>query len=230
MVNESVKWILNRFDTLFVRSVMPQSIFLVQFLLFSWGCGTLDESLHWIMCLGVIFSEHKFYYTFVFLLLLVGFGYIFSILQQLLDNILKGDFSKTNNEEIDILRKKVIEKLKRNLVDFEGRISIDLNDYLLYQVLKSSKLDLKVNTGPYNDQVKIIYMAGIGLAINIAIFGFKISDSYGAYLFAAFLIPLVLYITVQIARSRYRARNIRLYTDFLLDKKKENTQTQKDSE
>lgn len=221
-MGDLLKWFLRRFDTFLVRTVMPQSIFLVQFLLFAYWFGYIDTVWCFIIEVGEIFSEHKLYYSLLLVFLLLGTGYLFSIIQQLLDNRLKENFSKHSSpsDEIGLLRERVKGKLERQMSDFKGCVPVELTDYLLYQILESDIIGLKVNTASHNDQVKIIFITGIGLVLNVWLTTLLIGWPFLGVLCSAIGSIIILIATFNMAKARYRARNVRLYLNYLLNKKR----------
>lgn len=205
---------LDRFSNFFVRSVAPSSIFFVllffndkffnnseyyfQFILFVTELKKIDNILLYIIL------------TIIFL----SYGYINQIISQILDNLIKENYDFCDTK-FTTLRKNV-----ENKYDDVKKIftAIDFNDYNAYQVLGK---DIKLSTS-YVDEVKSIHTFTVALLINFSIYSFYFK-SFDISKFLIVSIILILFFHY-LSKSRYKARNKRLYINYLLKEDKPNKQ------
>ena len=149
-------------------------------------------------------------------MLFLAYGYINQILSQFLDNKIKDNYDDSD-DEYNSLRTKVEDKL--NVREKEVFKSITFNDYNAYQVLGNN---LKVSTS-YVDESKNIHTVAISLIFNICIYFILLADIIQP-LRTVYIIICVFAIIISadlIAKSRYKARNKRLYINYLLKNKPE---------
>lgn len=206
---------LERFSNFFVRSVAPSSIF---FVLLFFNDMYFNESKLYKLLFSFIRELKEIDINLVYVILVLiflGYGYINQILTQILDN-----FIKRNYEFCDYKFTKLRRTVENKCEGVKNDIftAIDFNDYNAYQVLGK---DIKVSTS-YVDEVKNIHTFCVALILNLLIYTFYFSLL--TYL-KCLIILIILIITFHyLAKSRYKARNKRLYINYLLKEDKPNKQ------
>lgn len=214
-------FILKRLSNFFIRSVAPSSIFFVLLFFndkFYNNSNIYNEFIKHIIQIKDI--NEVFLYV-VLTIIFLAYGYINQIFSQVLDNAIKKNYefdlsSKTHNE-YKLLRAKAKEKLSNS--EKEIFDVMDFHDYNAYQVLGKV---LKNNTS-YVDDIKNIHTLFVAITLNtILLF------SYFHNVFLPLLIvviPIFFGIEHFYSKSRYMARNKRLYINYLLNKKKNEQKT-----
>ena len=205
--------LIERFTNFFTRSVAPSSIFFVLLyfndMFFNDGCLFCDFQIF----LEKVKSIHDVFLYVCLVLLFLAYGYINQIFSQSLDNFIKKNYDFCDNE-FSTLR----EKVKNRLNEKEKEIldAIGFNDYNAYQVLGK---DVKTSSS-YVDEIKSVHSFALALGFNLFMYFFYFSSTYELYLFVVLFLS-VFTLSHMIAKSRYKARNKRLYINYLLkdDKK-----------
>jgi len=202
-----------RFTNFFTRSVAPSSIFFVLLYandrLFNDG----DWFKKFLSFLIEVKSIHDVFLYICFVLLFLTYGYINQIFSQFLDSFIKRNYSFFD-KEFKALREEVKSNLdKKQQIIF---IAIEFNDYNAYQVLGGTI----GASSSYVDEVKSIHALTVALELNLILYGccFKhgVGLSWPSAIFAAIFFGIVFHL---VAKSRYKARNKRLYINFLLKDK-----------
>jgi len=227
-MNEIAKSFFNRFDNFFSRSVAPLSSFISLFFLIDLFFNQ-KEYLNLIIEHYEKISEHSTFLIFTLLILAFGAGFLLSIIQQLLDEFNKENFEvfwSKENSKLTCLRDHVIKRLQEDphFKHIHPCYSMEsLSDYDLYGILKSSVYNSKQDTTSYNDQTKFIYTTFISMIFIIAFYIFTKFKLIVCCKIALFILSasFLSFIAIRFARMRYRARNIRLYRNFLLSQTEE---------
>jgi len=210
---EAYKPLINRFENFFTRSLAPSSIFFV--LLFfsdmffnnSMGYGKVIEFLQKARSIDI-----TLFYLFVVLALLT-YGYVNQIVMQLFDYFIKEDYC--DSLEFKELR----EEVKRRLSETEKKVLgvVGYTDYNLYQVLGFTE---SIQPGRnYVDEVKALHSVSSAIGVNMAIYYFYADVSLITMMYVpmvAFLYFMICLLFHKLAKSRYKARNKRLYLNYLL--------------
>lgn len=204
-----IELIGGRFVDFFTRSVAPSSIF---FILLFFNDMYFNDSMIYIdfLCyLNELKSLDSFTLLTALILLFLSYGYVNAILSQFLDYMINWNYTWLDKKFIE-LRDEVKKVINANLDSKEKLVldKIDFNDYNAYQVLGK---DISVPKS-YVDDVKSIHALVVSLGINIIFYSF---------VFTSFKWPIIyIFITMTIgwffSRLRYKARNKRLYINYLL--------------
>jgi hypothetical protein len=211
----------DRFTNFFTRSVAPSSIFFVLLFFndkFYNNSNIYNEFIKYIIKIKDI--NEVFLYV-VLTIIFLAYGYVNQIFSQVLDNAIKKNyefdlFSKTHNE-YKLLREKVKEKLSTS--EKEIFDVMDFHDYNAYQVLGKV---LNNNTS-YVDDIKNIHTLFTAISLNtILLFSYFHNEFFPLLIV---VIPIFFGIEHFYSKSRYMARNKRMYINYLLTKdKKKNEQ------
>lgn len=220
-MNSIFQKLSDRFTNFFTRSVAPSSIFFVLLFFndkFYNNSNIYNEFIKYIIQIKDI--NEVFLYV-VLTIIFLAYGYVNQIFSQVLDNAIKKNYefdlsSKTHNE-YKSLREKVKEKLstsEKEIFDL-----IDFHDYNAYQVLGKG---LNNNTS-YVDDIKNIHTLFTAISLNtILLFSYFHNEFFPLLII---VIPIFWGIEHFYSRSRYMARNKRMYINYLLTKdKKKNEQ------
>jgi hypothetical protein len=207
-----------RFTNFFTRSVAPSSIFFV-LLFFNdkfYNCSNIYNEF--IKYITQIKDINQIFLYVVLTIIFLAYGYTNQIFSQILDNLIKKnyefDLSSKSHKQYKSLREKVKEKLSTSEKEiFEV---MDFHDYNAYQVLGKV---LNNNTS-YVDDIKNIHTLFIAISLNtILLFTYFHNEFFPLLII---VIPFFLSVEHYFVRSRYMARNKRMYINYLLikDKKK----------
>jgi hypothetical protein len=214
----------DRFIGFFTRSVAPSSIFFV-LLFFNDKFFNCSEIYFQFICFVKELQSIDNILLYVILtILFLSYGYVNQIFSQILDNFIKNNyclfsnfmFAKCCDGKFNFLRAKVkinLDKKEKAILD-----KIEFNDYNAYQVLGK---DINVSSS-YVDEVKSIHTFTVALLINFSIYSFyfELLDISKFLIFSIILILFFHYLS----KSRYKARNKRLYINYLLKEDKPNKQ------
>jgi len=156
-------------------------------------------------------------------ILFIAYGYLNQILTQIVDYTIKKNFCLFSNKFFDIcfdcefeeLRKSVQDSLKDDNDYKKVYKLLDFNDSSIYEYLGKDETILPKNG--HVDEAKNINTFLIAILINIGIFYNKFEIFY---LSICVVILVILYCLI---KARYKARNKRLYINYLL---KENNSNQ----
>ncbi len=207
-MDKAFEMIVGRFESFLARSVVPLSIFATVFFVFD-ALFAENMYLKWVYRHAKTINDDFAFFFLFGLVLTVGFGFMVSTVQQLMDEFNKKNFEvnifpfSIYNDRLSCLRKKV-----QNLYG-----SCDYNDYLLYLWLRNElKVDVK-----YVDEVRGIYTLAMAFIFSILLYLYRCDAMLpDAKVILGFLfIALFVYLGVIFARIRYRSRNIRIYIDIL---------------
>ncbi len=217
-MDESIKKLTERFTNFFTRSVAPSSIFFVLLYFNDRFFNDGNWFKEFLCFLEDVKSIHDIFLYILLVLFFLAYGYINQILSQLLDNLIKENYADSD-EEYTTLRKKVVEKFTQKYNNWKDNAIIYLNDYNLYQILAKDKSIAPSNS--YVDEAKNIHTFGIAMSFNFIIYGcifYKCDELHG--LGSILGIMIVLFLLHFVAKSRYKARNKRLYINYLLQEDK----------
>lgn len=211
----------DRFIGFFTRSVAPSSIFFV--LLFFNDKFYNNSNIYndFIEYITQIKDINEIFLYVVLTIIFLAYGYTNQIFSQILDNFIKKDYefdlSSKSHEQYKSLRGKVKEKLSTSEKEiFE---IIDFHDYNAYQVLGKV---LNNNTS-YVDDIKNIHTLFVAVSLNTVLLFTYFHNEFLPLLII--VIPFFLSAEHYFVRSRYMARNKRMYINYLLTKdKKKNEQ------
>jgi len=212
---ESVNIILKQFESFIKRAVVPSIsfvfIFLVVGVVFIYF-GSIEYKE--IYLFDILIELFNFDNIFLLTILLIGLSFFLSILTQTFyDNFLKGNFDYffIKNELLKKYKKLVASEIVKQDIfkDFDKE---KFTDYELYQIVGRD-----TDTKRYIDDIKSIGIFFISLVISIFIWSLLCNFYYG------FFISIIFYIIgFFIIIAKYRARAIRIYINYLLEKKGEN--------
>ncbi len=154
-------------------------------------------------------------------LIFIAYGYVNQILTQIIDYSIKKNFCLISNKffnicfdcEFEKVREDVKKKLENDNYYKEVYKLLDFNDSNAYEYLGKDETILPKNG--HVDEAKNINTLMIGILINISIFYNKLEI---CHLWIFIVILIILY---SLIKARYKARNKRLYINYLL-KKEEN--------
>lgn len=228
VVESLFKLLFKLFEDFIKRSVVPSIsfgfIFFVEYFIFKEIYKIKIEEVNKLI--PVINLNNL---TILFLIILViGFSYFLSILHQLLfDNYIKknynGWFSTYENDQLKVLREKVINKLKVKLIFIDTKYS----DYILYQAIgrELSYFRKPTSTTRYVDDTKAIGIFFISIMVTNIIF-----TIIGLlHISICILIIVISYIIAYFAiKAKYRSRALRIYINYLIDEKDEQENTNPD--
>ena len=177
-------------------------------------------------------KEHHTVMISIVFIVFTGLSTLLTILHQFFyDNWIKENYDpiylfKTEKEELYILRKNVIKKLKEENKQFKEK---KLTDYILYQILGKKAKDRgnDIKTTRYVDDVKTIGIFFISSLLMIIIsvskyfLNIKILltlKSFIIVIVGAIALLIFYKIGKELILSKYRSRAIRIYTNFLNEK------------
>lgn len=147
----------------------------------------------------------------------MAYGYVNQILTQILDNSIKENYDDSDDKYTN-LRDKVKMKFTIEFNDWKEDGVIILNDYNLYQILSRDK-SIAPNSN-YVDEVKTIQTLLIAIILNLFFINiFTILINIILILILIFSKKVQHFINIP-AKSRYKARNKRLYINYLLKEDK----------
>ena len=205
---KAIELLIKMFEGFIKRAVMPSVsfgfIFIVEFLLFE---SSIDENT--LSGIKNIFNSLVWNSINIMLLVivLIGLSYFLSILNQLIfDNFIKKNYntlcSKGETLQLEILRKKVIEKVKKKL-DY---IDNDTSDYFLYQIVSRELTYFKepTDTRRYVDDTKSIGIFFLSLIL------------VNMILFPTLWLIVLLVVGHYAIKAKYRSRAMRIYVNYLL--------------
>jgi len=212
---DSIKIIIERFESFIKRSLMPSASFLMLYMVFDILCNNskfldfLNNEAHSTLLLIVLFIVFS------------GLSTLLTILHQFFyDNRLKENFDgntffNSENEALGEMRKKVMRILKIE----------KSNDYLLYQIIGKKMKNLKkdINTGRYIDDIKTIgiFFISFIIVLSVSILHYIYTTENSIFLEVVIFISLVISIYLiyhlgkELIKSKYRSRAIRIYTNYL---------------
>lgn len=199
----------NRLANFFTRSVAPSSFFFV-LLFFNDTFFNEGDLSYEIFCRLTEINQINSVLTYIVLVVIfLAYGYINQLFTQILDNQIKSNYDFCDHNFFK-LRGKVHSRIKKDTNLKQIFNVIGFNDYNSYQVLGK---DIKVNTS-YVDDVKGIHTLVVAVIFNATMFCFYFqSIVYYKFLFFSVLVIIFFHF---IAKSRYKARNKRLYINYLL--------------
>ena len=205
----------DRFIGFFTRSVAPSSIFFVLLFFNDKFFNCNEIYFQFISFVKELQSIDNILLYVILTILFLSYGYVNQIFSQILDDFIKKDYDFCDSK-FTTLRKNVENKCD----DVKNKIftAIDFNDYNAYQVLGK---DIKVSTS-YVDEVKSIHTFTVALLINFSIYSFYF-ELLDISKFLIVSIILILFFH-HLSKSRYKARNKRLYINYLLKEDKPNKQ------
>ena len=213
-MEEIFKILGNRLASFFTRSVAPSSFFFV-LLFFNDVYFNNYEIFKYLKKISDVIKNTDLNLLYLSIIILfLSYGYLNQLLSQLQDDFIKGNYSE--NTEYVLLRDKAFKSLDEKIQTLVN--DIDYNDYNLYQILGK---DIDVGSS-YVDYVKSIHTLATSLSLNIIIFS-VISGMYINLLFILLILPTSYFIS----KRRYKARNKRLYINYLL-KKEEKSKDKKE--
>jgi len=228
-MNEFFKLFGRRIEDIFVRSIMPSTILFTLFVGFSLlfdGLNIVDVFLNEYV---VTYNEVKVN-TFLLIIsvtvLVIGYGYIVSLIQQFLDEFIKENYntveltksSMKNNKLLDNYRKQVKIKLTK---DYPHMNCQTMTDYDLYQVLGNRKIfPFLLENKSHTDDTKIIFSFFIALSIVSFIFIMSLSEQNKMVLLFISLVTTfaLLQLSIYMSKIRYRTRNLRIYLNYQMHK------------
>ncbi|MCX6051248.1 MAG: hypothetical protein NTZ60_01930 [Campylobacterales bacterium] len=220
-MNEIFKTFFDRFTNFFTRSVAPSSVFFVVLFFNDKYFNNNETYCASLNYLHMFVEIDKIFLYICLILVFLAYGYINQIFTQLLDEFIKDDYC--DSLEFKDLR----EKVKSNLSDIQNNIlkTINYSDYSFYQVLAKDKNIAP--SGNYVDEIKALHTVYVALGFNIFItififyiFGHLTILWFPIVLFFYYLLGIYLH---KVAKMRYKARNKRLYINYLLEKDKNKT-------
>ena len=202
----------DRLSNFFTRSVAPSSVFFILLFFNDMYFNNSNIYNQFVCYITKINTINPVLLYIILVVIFLAYGYINQILSQLLDNFIKSDYSVIDDEF-----KKLRIKLKESLSLKEKELFkiLEFNDYNAYQVLGN-----KIKTSfSYVDDVKSIHSLILAINLNILIFWF-LSNFWVEveWLFCLICIAIILLIGNMIAKMRYKARNKRMYINYLIDK------------
>ena len=216
----------DRFIGFFTRSVAPSSIFFVLLFFNDKFFNCSEIYFQFISFIKELQSIDNILLYVILTILFLSYGYVNQIFSQILDNLIKKNYCILSNRFFEKCLDKHFKRLK---IQTAIKISKDIkfrnifneigfNDYNAYQVLGK---DIKVSTS-YVDEVKSIHTFTVALLINFSIYSFYFK-SFDISKFLIVSIILILFFH-HLSKSRYKARNKRLYINYLLKEDKPNKQ------
>jgi len=227
---KAIEILLKQFEGFIKRAVMPSVsfifIFLVELSIFS---ELIKDGETKDFLLYENFNNEHIIFMFV---VLIGFSYFLSILNQLVfDNFIKenynGIFLKKENDLLKNLRKEVIKKLKNKMTYIDENYS----DYFLYQAVSRelAYFNKPTDTTRYVDDTKSIGIFFLSLVlVNIIFISLIFSGeifNIVSIIILLILSILVIFIGFEAIKAKYRSRAIRIYVNYLLDEKVDDSTT-----
>jgi len=211
-MDNTISTILKMFESFFKRAILP-SFMLLSFL---WILQIYNEKIN---ILPNIITDN---YILLFILSIV-LSFIMSILtQSVFDNNLKNNFNgkffyKSENNTLNLLRKKVIEKFTQENIVFSD---MEYNDYFLYQVIGRELAFIKPETKitRYMDEIKSAGIVFLSIGITSLIFMVK-EPSIIKIIIGLAVIGFVSIFSFDYIKAKYRSRAIRMYINYLIGDK-----------
>jgi len=204
-----IKVIVEKFEDFLKRSVLPSASFILFLLIF-------DIVLNGNKIIGFLDEKHSNLTIGLFILAFIGLTNLLSMLQQgIYDNRLKGNFNaflfgRSENEELDKLRKEVNAKLKEQK-----------EDYALYQVLGKS-MDISKRYVNEAKSFGIIFVSLMMVTFIYICSLFAYDDfSFLALISAIIFLVILYFVGFDLVKSGYRSRAKRIYLNYLNEGKKE---------
>lgn len=158
----------------------------------------------------------------ILILFMIGLSTLLSILQQLLDSTLKGNYDSNfvwcGKDGIETLRDSVIKKLKEESAAFSSLGNEAKTDFALYQIFIFGRV-IEMDTRRYVDQAKLYGIFTISLAISLLFFGFQTGGMVAVYSVSAVII--VLLCGRELVKGKYRSRARHIYMCYLFEAKKD---------
>lgn len=204
------------FGSFFKRSILPSSILVLIILFFS----SEKILIHQDIIKDLITANYLFILIFLTMILLITISFIMSILTQVLfDDFLKKNFDMNlyflSNQDtlLKELRLKSVTKLKEENNKFNDFDDKEYTDYFLYQILgrKLQFFKYPTSTTTYIDDIKASGIISLSFIITFLI---QMSISFSIYYIL--LIIFIYCMTYYYLKSRYRARAIRIYINYLI--------------
>jgi len=201
---QEVKEIVNKFEELIKRSILPSTSFMLFLLIF-------DIIFNDNNIVKYLDKSHNSITIALFILAFIGLTNLLSVLQQAIyDNRLKKDFTgsfffKNENSNLEKLRGEINTKLNTNK-----------NDYMLYKHIGKD-----MDTTSYVNQAKsfgIMFISLIIISLIWSYFYFYKTTEVSLTLqipIVVIIISIEYFIGRELVKSRYRSRAIKLYTNFL---------------
>mgnify|MGYP005988496913 CR=1 FL=1 len=213
-MEEIFKILGNRLASFFTRSVSPSSFFFV--LLFLNDTFFNEGGLSYeVFCRLTDINQINSVLLYVVLIVVfLAYGYINQLFTQILDNQIKNNYESCDYDFLK-LRGKIHTIIKKNTSLKQIFNVIGFNDYNAYQVLGK---DIKVGTS-YVDDVKAIHTLAISLIFNAVILYLYFNTITDFWFIASLVFITILFHFI--AKSRYKARNKRLYINYLLKQEDE---------
>ncbi len=210
----------DRFIGFFTRSVAPSSIFFVLLFFNDKFFNCSEIYFQFISFIKELQSIDNILLYVILTILFLSYGYVNQIFSQILDNLIKENYDD-NDDKYNNLRDKVKIKFTTEFDDWKEDAVIFLNDYNLYQILSRDK-SIAPNSN-YVDEVKTIHTLFIAITLNLFFINiYTILINIIFILFLIFSKKVQHFINIP-GKSRYKARNKRLYINYLL---KENNSNQ----
>ncbi|MEA1956045.1 MAG: hypothetical protein U9N02_06085 [Campylobacterota bacterium] len=235
---------LEKFESFIRRAMMPSIVFFIIFgVVLSVFLYTRKElyidSLSVLIdkAFGIEFTLTTFTIFFIFL---IGLSHILSMLTQMFfDNNIKEKYNtifpfvykKQENKELNNLRSRVIEKLKKDNVIFNEngcnnqlQKNLEASDVLLYQIVgrKLAYFEKGTSTNRYVDDTKASGIIFISFIISVIFISAFICEWY-VVLFLLIVMKCIHIIGLEHIKTKYRSRAIRIYVNYLIDEKTEKT-------
>lgn len=214
-MDKTIETVFKSFESFIKRALVPSSTFLLVaaslYLIF--GCFYDGKYIEWLNTLPKL-------EWYVYLMIFVGLSYVLAILQQAtIDNFIKGNYSE--DTELMNLRNKVITLIKETSKFEKSQIDESMfTDYFLYQIVGTCQESIK----SYADEAKAIGILTISLIINLFITSCLIGKGLVNTCFESFILTLVVCSFIcglvwclgfYLTKQRYKARAIRIYTNYL---------------
>ena len=216
----------DRFIGFFTRSVAPSSIFFVLFFFNDKFFNCSEIYFQFICFVKELQTIDNVLLYVILTIFFLSYGYVNQIFSQILDNLIKKNYCILSNHFFEKCFDKHFSKLKIQAaikvskdIKFRNIFNeIGFNDYNAYQVLGK---DINVSSS-YVDEVKSIHTFTVALLINFSIYSFYF-ELLDISKFLIVSIILILFFH-HLSKSRYKARNKRLYINYLLKEDKPNKQ------
>ncbi|WP_456382897.1 hypothetical protein [Hydrogenimonas sp.] len=235
--------IVERLEDFLIRSFLPISIFLFQFLVLDLIGFDGQHLREMVETLAYVYTRTEGMNGVIgwgIFFLLLGFGFFSQVFQRLPDEFNKKDYEECcprclkkvcswvqqtisritceNGDESKIfmaLRKEVKSKIKKDdRVKFWNLVD-QFHDYELYLAL-SQILPNDEKRYRFVDEVRIIYMIFFSLFLNAIIFYYLIKGMSLSFFLVVALVGMTFFVMACcMARKRYKSRNQRLYLKYL---------------
>jgi len=211
-MDNTISTLLKMFESFFKRAILPSIILLSYIYILQMYNTKID-------ILPTIDTNN---YMLLFMLS-ISLGFVMSIFtQSIFDNNFTKNFNgkffyKSDNKTLELLREKVIEKLKNENSIFENIIC---NDYFLYQVIgrELSFIKPETKTTRYMDEIKSAGIVFLSIVIVIALSMIKY-HSFIHIIVELVSIVFVLMFAFDYIKAKYRSRAIRMYVNYLMGDK-----------